>query len=369
MVQIAWEKTVTGAMQIIPKYLIKETLKIFAIVLAAAISIYLVVDFFEKIDDFVEASVSLSDVLMFFILRVPLIITQVTPVGVLLAVLIVLGLMARNNELVVLQSSGIGSHYVARPLLVLGLVFSVFLFFFSEIIVPMTLAKANDIYKLKVDRRVATFKQKDIWIKGHRAIYHITYFNPARETISGVSLYYFDDEFNIAMRLDAKTGIYRDGQWLLRDCLEQIHLEDGSYQITYPAQRWIQIDLDPESLKRVVKKSEEMSFNELATYIQKVKDEGYDVAPYQVDWQAKMAFPAVCFVMALVGTAIGLRSKKGEGLGMGITYGIGTAFAYWVIYSFFISLGYHSVLGPLVSAWLTNILFVFLGLLLLLHVD
>ena len=350
-----------GAMQIIPGYLIKETLRTFAIVLAAAISIYLVVDFFEKIDDLVEASVSFSDAVMFFIFKVPLIVAQVTPVAVLLAVLIVLGLMARNNELVVLQSSGISSCYVAKPLLVLGLVFSLFLFFFSEIIVPIALAKANDIWKIKVDRQVATYKQKNIWIKSYRAIYHIAYFNPVRETISGVSFYHFDDEFNIAMRLDAKSGTFRDGQWILRDCLEQIRLEDGSYRITSPPERRVQIDLDPQSLKKVVKKSEEMSFNELATYIKKVKDEGYDVTPYQVDWQAKLAFPTVCLIMALAGTAIALRNKRGEGLGMGITYGIGTAFAYWIVYSFCLSLGYHGVLGPLVSAWLANVLFILLS--------
>jgi lipopolysaccharide export system permease protein len=356
-------------MQIIHRYVIREMLRFFLIVFAAAMTIYLVVDFFEKIDDIVEAGVSLADTLMFFMFKVPLIISHVTPVGVLLSVLIVFGLMARNNELMVLQSSGISSRDLTKPLLLLGLIFSVVLFFFSEIIVPMSLAKANDIWQLKVDRRVATFKQENIWIKGHRAIYHIAYFNPATETISGVSLYKFDDEFNIAMRLDAESGTYTDRGWLLEDCLEQIRLEDGNYKITHASQRRIQIDLDPESLKNVVKKSEEMSFKELATYIQKVKDEGYDVTPYEVDWQAKLAFPSVCFVMILAGTAIALRQKKGEGLGMGITYGIGTAFAYWIIYSFCISLGHHGILKPLVSAWLTNVLFVFSGLVLLLHVD
>lgn len=348
-------------MQIIHRYLVKETLRTFAVVMAAAVSIYLVVDFFEKIDDLVEAKVFFADALTFFILKIPLIVAQVTPVGVLLAVLIVLGLMARNNELVVLRSSGISSYYVIKPLLVLGFIFSVFLFFFSEIVVPISLAKANDIWKLKVDRQEATYKQKNIWIKSHRAIYHIAYFNPARETISGVSFYHFDDEFNIAVRLDATGGKYKDGQWILQGCLEQIRLEDGSYKIRSLPERRVQIDLDPQSLKKVVKKSEEMSFDELGAYIRKVRDEGYDVSPYRVDWQAKLAFPAVCFIMALAGTAIALRNKRGEGLGLGITYGIGTAFAYWVVYSFCLSLGYHGVVGPFLSAWLTNMLFISLA--------
>lgn len=356
-------------MQIIPKYVIKETLQTFSIVLIGAITIYLVVDFFEKIDDFVEASMPFSDALLFFVFRTPLIISQVTPVGVLLAVLIVLGLMVRNNEIVVLQSSGIGNHYLTKPLVVFGFILSFSLFFFSEIVVPLTLAKSNEIYRRKVDRRVATFKQENIWMKAHRAIYHIAYFNPAREAISGISLYYFDEEFNIRMRLDAESAVYQNGEWILQDCLQQVRLEDGSYQVTHPVERRMRIDLDPEGLKRVVKKSEEMSFTELAAYIRKVRDEGYDVTPYEVDWQAKLAFPAVCFVMALVGTAIALRRKRAEGLGMGITYGIGTAFAYWVVYSFCITLGHQGVVAPIVAAWLTNILFMSLASVVLLSLS
>jgi len=355
--------------QIIHKYLIREVLKNFAIVLAAAMTIYLVVDFFEKIDDFLESMVPISQALIFFMFRLPLIIAQVTPVGVLLAVLIVLGLMARNNELVALQSGGISTYYLLKSLLVLGLAFSLFLFFFAEIVVPITMAKANHIWEVKVNKQEATFKQKDIWIKGNRAIYHIAYFNPADKSISGVTFNFFDDRFNIAKRIDAKKGIYEDGRWLLHDCVEQIRLEDGSYQVVYPLQRTLKIDLAPEDLKRLVKKSEEMSFNELSTYIQKVKEEGYDATPYQVDWQAKLAFPVVCLVMTLVGTAISVRNRKKEGIAMGIAYGIGVAFCYWVVYGLCISLGHNGLLQPFLAAWVTNTIFVFLSIVILLYVD
>lgn len=356
-------------MQIIHKYLVRETLKTFAIVLVGAMSIYLVVDFFEKIDDFLESMVPVSQALIFFVFRLPLIITQVTPVGVLLSVLIVLGLMTRNNELMALKSGGISTYYLLKPLLVLGLAFSFFLFFFAEIVVPISMAKANYIWKVNVNKQVATFKQKDIWIKGSRAIYHIAYFNPADKSISGVTFNFFDDKFNIAKRIDAKKGIYEDGKWLLKDCVEQIRLKDGSYQVAYPLQRTLKINLAPEDLKRLVKKSEEMSFNELSAYIQKVKEEGYDATPYQVDWQAKLAFPSVCLVMVLVGTAIAVRNRKGEGIAMGIAYGIGVAFCYWVVYGFCISLGYNEVLQPFLAAWLTNTIFVLMGVVILVVVE
>lgn len=356
-------------MQIIHKYLIRETLKTFIIVLVAVVCIYLVVDFFEKIDDFLESKVPISEAFVFFMFRLPLIIAQVTPVGVLLAVLIVLALMARNNELVALQSGGISTYSLLKPLLVLGLAFSFLLFFFAEIVVPITMARANYIWKVKVDKQVATFRQNNIWIKGNRAIYHIAYFNPADESISDLTFNFFDDKFNIAKRIDAKKGIYKNGRWLLHDCVEQVRLEDGSYGVTYPYQRTLKTDFVPEDLKTVVKKSEEMSFNELSAYIQKVTKEGYDTTPYQVDWQAKLAFPAVCLVMTIAGAAISLRNKKGEGIAMGIAYGIGVAFCYWILYGLCLSLGYNGFLHPLAAAWLTNTIFVFLGIVTLVNVD
>ena len=363
------EEAIAGSVHIIHKYLIRESLKAFAIVLTAAVCIYLVVDFFEKIDDFLESRVPISEAFYFFILRLPLIISQVTPVGVLLAVLVVFGLMSRNNELVAMHSSGISIYYILKPLLVLGGIFSLLLFFFAEIVVPITMAKANYIWKVKVDKQVATFKQKDIWIKGNRAIYHIAYFNPVDKSISGLAFNYFDDKFNIARRIDAKKGVYKNDKWLLHDCVEQIQLKDGSYRVSYPNQLLLEIDFTPEDLNTVIKKSEEMSFNELSTYINKVKDEGYDATPYQVDWQAKLAFPFVCMVMTVMGTAIAMRNRKGEGIALGIAYGIGLAFCYWVLYGLCLSLGYNGLLPPFIAAWLTNTIFGIIGTVMLVHVD
>ncbi|MEE9567242.1 MAG: LPS export ABC transporter permease LptG [Desulfobacteria bacterium] len=356
-------------MQIIQKYLVREVVMIFCMALAAVVSIYLVVDFFEKVDDFLEAGIPISRAFVFFGLRIFFVIAQVTPVAVLLAVLIVLGLMARNNELIALKSSGIGTRYLLTPLVFLGVGFSILLFFLAEIIVPITVVKANHIWNVEVRKQIATFRQKNIWIKGHRAIYHVAYFNPADETIAGVSFNFFDDQFKIAKHIDADKGIYKDGKWILTNCLEQVRLKDGTYKVTCPSQIALTIDLEPDSLKKVAKRSDEMTLTELSAYIQKVENEGYDATPYRVDWHAKLAFPAVCLIMIIVGTAIALRNKKGEGIAIGVTYGIGIAFCYWVINSLCLSLAYNGLLRPSLAPWLTNMIFASLGILLLIYVD
>ena len=76
-------------MSIIQKYLTKEIAKQFGIVLIAVICIYVIVDFFEKSDNFVKAGLPLSKTFVFFLLNIPFIISQITPVGMLLAVFII----------------------------------------------------------------------------------------------------------------------------------------------------------------------------------------------------------------------------------------------------------------------------------------
>ncbi len=356
-------------MLIIRKYLAGGVIKVFSIALFAVVSIYLVVDFFEKIDDFIEAGVPVSRALLFFLLRIPFVMGQVTPVAVLLAVVIFLGLMARNNELVALRSCGVSTYSLVAPLLIGGFAFSILLFFFAEVVVPITMFKANHIWNVEVKKRIGSFREKNVWMKGHRSIYHIDYFNPVDETISGVSLSFFNSQFNLLKRVDAKTGVYKDGEWILTDCFEQSRLADGTYEMTFPETLNLKIDLSPENLKSIVKKSDEMSFKELADYIQKIEAEGYDATPYVVDRQAKVAFPFVCLVMTMVACAIALHKKKGEGLALGIAYGIGAAFLYWIVYSFCLSMGHNGSMNPLSSAWLSNILFVAFSSLMLVHVE
>ena len=74
---------------------------------AALISLYLLIDFFEKIDNFLEKGKSAGLILKFFVLNIPFIVEQMSPVCVLLAGVITLGVLNHTNELIALKSCGI----------------------------------------------------------------------------------------------------------------------------------------------------------------------------------------------------------------------------------------------------------------------
>jgi lipopolysaccharide export system permease protein len=355
-------------MSLIEKYLVKEVFKYFSILLLMVISIYLLVDFFEKIDNFMEAGLPFSRIISFFQLKTPLIVSQIAPIGIFLAVIIAFGLMNKNNEIIALQSSGVSIYFLLRPVLFMGLFLSILIFLISELIVPMTITKANRIWNVEVKKRSSVVsKEKNIWIKDNRAIYYITYYNPANSTILGVTLNFFDDEFRLTRRVDAKEGVFKEGKWIFYEIVEQkIDKENNNYRVEFIAEREEPFHFLPEDILRVVKKSEEMNFLELLEYIKYIETEGYDASVYKVDLYAKLAFPFVCLIMCLVGPCIASRRELKESLSVSIFYGICIAFIYWILYSFCLSLGYGEMLPPLVAAWAANVVFFCFGVLVLL---
>ena len=358
-------------MSIIHKYLTREIFKCLFFVLAVVVSIYVAVDFFEKIDNFMEAGLPFSRIFVFITFKIPFIIAQIIPVCIMLSVIVVFGLMTKNNELIALKCSGVNIYYLLKPVLIVGLILSLLLFFISEVIVPITMGRANEIWLKEVKKESAVIsKEKNIWIKGKRLITHITYYNPAEKAIFGISINAFDEDFRLVRRLDAKKGLFKDGQWFLYEIIEQnFNKENGQHIIKLHEEKVEELDFLPEDLKRIIKKSEEMSFNELFNYIKKVEAEGYEATIYRVDLYAKIAFPFVCLIMCLIGAEIAFKSKIKEGIPVNVACGIGIAFLYWIFYSFCVSLGYGEMLPPLVAAWSANLIFSCFGILILLNAD
>ncbi|MDL2123779.1 MAG: LptF/LptG family permease, partial [Deltaproteobacteria bacterium] len=376
-------------MSIIHKYLTGEIFKCLFFVLAVVISIYLSVDFFEKIDNFMEAGLPFSKIFIFLIFKIPFIIAQIIPVCILLSVIIVFGLMTKNNELIALKSSGITVYYLLKPVLIIGLLLSLLLFFISEAVVPLTMGRANEIWLKEVKKESAVIsKEKNIWIKGNRLITHITYYNPVEKAIFGISINAFDENFKLVRRIDAKKGLFKNGKWFLYEVIEQnfiienqvlLHMEkewslyevieqnfnkeNGQPRIKLYKEKLEKIDFLPDDLQRIIKKSEEMNFNELFNYIKKVEAEGYEATIYRVDFYAKIAFPFVCLIMCIIGAGIAFKRKVKEGLPVNVAYGIGIAFLYWILYSLCVSLGYGEMLPPLVAAWSANLIFSCFGIL------
>ena len=346
-------------MTILFRYVTREILGSFLIVMMAVISIYLAVDFIEKIDNFMEAGVPASRCLVYLLYKLPFIIVQITPVGFLLSILVALGLMSKNHEVIALKSCGIGKARLLKPTMVLGLFFCVGLYVLAELLVPVSMANANQIWLQEVRKKnIYASKTNDIWMRAARQIIHIKQYSPEEKRVAGITIHTFDDDFQLTERVDAEHGAFENGQWRLSDAVHQrFDGESGGHELSLHATLPADIDLNPEDLARAAKRSDEMGMAELRRYIEKVEREGYGAIRYRVDYHGKIAAPFVCIFLSVLGAGVALRGKLREGIPVSIIYGLGIAFMYWIFNSFCLSLGYAETMPPVVAAWMANLVF------------
>ncbi|MDA8403304.1 MAG: LPS export ABC transporter permease LptG [Desulfobacteraceae bacterium] len=346
-------------MSVIHKYITRQFFKYFGMVMGLVITVYLSIDFFSRIDNFLGADVPSLQILAFFLYKIPLIVSQITPIAVLLGVLTVFGLMSKNNEILALKSGGVSLYYLLQPAAVIGVVLSILLFVFSEAVVPVTVIKSNRIESGASKKNLMTSRGKNIWIRGDRTITHIAYYNPSDQTIEGVSVAWFNGNFELIGRLNAQKGAYLNRSWVFYDCLiqQRINTAPENNHVSFYDGKMGQLDLKPSDLLHVAKESEELPFFQLYRYIRKVETQGYDATKYRVDFYAKTAFPCICLIMTLFGAGLALRGTARDGITISFAYGVLTSLVYWLFYSFCLSLGYGGMLPPVVAAWTANLIF------------
>ena len=355
----------------IEKYLSRQIYKFFGIILMLVVGIYLIVDFFERIDDFMKADVSITVGLTYLLFKVPYIIVEVMPVVVMLAIIIAVGLMSKNNEILAMKSAGISVYALFRTVFLTGFAFAMMLFFFAEAIVPLTMGEANQIMMTDIEKKkFVTSTDKDIWIKSNRSIIHINYYHPGNQTIFGLVYNFFDRDFNLVRRLDVEKATYSEGQWRLEKVIEQVLVpETKAFRSAFHDSLLEPLELLPDDLKKIARNSEEMGMRDIFQYIRQVESEGYSTHSLWVDFHIKLAYPFACLIMCLIGFGVAINPRLKEGLPYGVLIGLGVIFLYWISYSFSVSLGYGEMLPAIISVWAADIVFFCIGVLILLNAE
>lgn len=361
-------------MKVLTKYISKEFIRLQLLCQIIFIFLFLMIDFVQKIDNFIEEEVTNAGVIIsYFLYKVPYIMVQMIPVATLISVIVLFRLMKNRREITAIKACGINIIKVSQTVIILSLLTSILTFLFSEIVVPYTSSRSNEIYVIQVKKQDPKrfYGGEQIWLKSFDAdaIYSIRHFDSSNDIMEDPILYFFDKDFKLAKRIEAKRVLWQDGKWRLEDATIQEMQEDGNYKIRKLEDSTIlDIPETPDKFKETIKQPEEMTYSQLKVYSENVKNDGYNNTGILVDMGVKIAFPFISLVLALLGIPIALELKIG-GIPLAVAVGIGLSFFYYVILSISSSLGHSGILPPFLAAWTTNLLFIFAGIYLMMTIE
>ncbi|HTS65506.1 MAG TPA: LptF/LptG family permease [Candidatus Acidoferrales bacterium] len=364
--------------QLVDTYILSNFVFYVFLVLASFVSLILVYDFFELINDMLRNHISLREMFTYLFFLTPRLIYETLPVSVLVGVLAALGVMSKHNEIIAFKACGVSLYRLAAPILIGSGLLAGGLFAFDYYYV----APANRIQDALRDhikgRQTQTYLRPDrTWRMGSDGsrIFYYRFFDNSGDDSVMHEAYVFEldrKSFRLTRQIFAKqarwsrqlkTWVFEDG-WTCG--YEGAFCTPATYAV-FRTRSFDELTEPPDYFRNEALKDEQMNFLQLENYIKELRQSGFEgTVKLQVRLFRKFSLPLFALIMAMIAIPFGfLVGNRGAMTGIGISLGI--AACYLAIGTLFEKLGDASLLQPAVAAWAPDVVFALAGMYLLLR--
>ena len=346
-------------MTVLSRYMFREFFRAAAACNLGFMLLFVVIDFVNNIDKLLRNNASMEEIAWFYISILPNVFVMISPVGTMLAVLVVLSLRMRGNELTAMYSGGYSLARICAPILVGCVLVSALSLLCSETLAPAANRHAREIKRarMKPGTVAAQFSGKRYWMRGEGGILSATLVDPATRSLSGFLYFEVDPRFRPVRRIEAREAvILPDGSWELHQG-EERRLGDAPSVERFDSRAY----RFPETISGFLDGEtppEEMTFAELSDYVEELHKKGFEARRHETDLQAKISYPLLNVLIAMLAIPFALRGPRSGGIWRSISLGLLVGFACWVILSASLSLGKKGIFPPALAAWLPGVLFV-----------
>jgi lipopolysaccharide export system permease protein len=358
------------AMKIINRYILSHLLQMLLVTAGIFSVLFLVFDFFDRIDNIIQEKPRLGIIAEYFILKIPQTLTLMLPIAMLVSTLLTIGLLAKNSELTAIRASGITVYQLAVPVLLVGFGVSIASLCLNETLVPYSVQRVKEIYNIDIKQKDknGAYSQSDFWWRNGKSFYSVGIFDSRTDTLSGMSRFDTGPQMRVVKRVNSNRVHYLDPLlgWNMAGVTEYTFHQDPSSPVVvaYP-QLPLPIEKTPTDFFDAETDPSSMSFQALLRHIKDQEHNGIRVNSLYTDLYAKFSFPFISTIMALIVLPFSLKPARSGSMATSIIAALCIGFGYYVIHSFSISLGRAEILPPLVAAWLANGLMATVGSILL----
>src|SRR5438105_6620714 len=357
---------------ILDRYILREFLKILALVLISTAALFIIVDYTELSGDIRSNHIAFHTVFAYYRFLLFQIINYTLPISVLVATLVAFGIFSKNNEVTAFKSGGVSLYRVALPIVGIAVLMSVLSYLMADYVLPYSNQRVDQLRnRIKGKGAVAVQNQQKLWFlgKGRYIINFLSYDRNAKQ-LSQVQVFELHPtRFRLTRRIYAERARW-DGQgWVFERGWIASFADDGTSTYTpFDAPIRLYYRERPDDFATEVKAPDQMTFAQLHRYIETIRKSGYAAEELMVKLYAKTSWPFISVVMAMIALPFAFRvGKRGALYGVGIALVVGIV--YWMVFAIFTKFGEVGNLPAVLSAWSANILFAIAALYLFLHVE
>ena len=344
------------------KYIIKKFLGTFFYSILIVLAIVGVIDFSEKIDNFLEFKLSFGYVMTeYYINFFQYYGNMLAPIMVFIAVIFFTSKMANNTEIVPMLSGGYSYNRFLYPYFLCSLFLGLSLFLLNAYVIPNS-NKTRLAFEEQYINRTKDYTTNNYHIQLDNQTYiYLESFDYLSNTGYKFSIEKFEDK-NLKYKLLANR-IQWDSlkkNWTIYNY--SVRTINGLHETLSSGLKIdTNMDFKPTDFQQKPNIMETMTLPELNRYITKQTSRGStEVEAYLMERQKRFAAPFTIFILVFMGVNISSRKVRG-GIGGQLGLGILMSFGYVLMLQFTNVFATKGGMPPIIAAWIPNLLFIGYG--------
>ena len=343
-------------------YIIKKFLGTFFFAIILIISIAVVFDFSEKLDDFMAKDAPFKAIIFDYYLNfIPYFANLFSSLFTFIAVIFFTSKMAYDTEIIAILSSGVSFKRIMLPYLVSATIIAVFSYLLVSYIIPPANKVRIEFEEVYIKNKYRN-NDKNIHkqLKPDFYIYMNNY-----QTNRNIGYKFSIEQYKNGKLTDKLFSDYIEWKedlqkWRIKNYYIRHYTRKGETIESGKIKDTI-LNMVPKDFGRRLKIVETMNNKELDEFIKEEQMHGVSVDAYLIEKHRRIAFPFSTFILTLIGVSLASRKLKG-GIGMHIGVGILLSFTYILFMQISSVFATSGNLHPMIAVWIPNIIFLFIGI-------
>ncbi|CAN5638356.1 LptF/LptG family permease [soil metagenome] len=353
--------------KILDLYIIRKFLGTFFFALGLIITIAIVFDISEKIDDFLERDAPLRAIVFDYYLNfIPYFSNLFSPLSIFIAVIYFTSRMASQTEIVAILASGVSFKRLLLPYMVAAGILTSLSLYLNTSLIPHS-NTTRIAFETRYIKNQFVYHNKNVHrqISPGQFIYFESYNN-----IDQIGYQFSFEKFDkgkLIYKLLSERLLWDSikNQWSIENYF--IRTIDGMHETERSGFKMdTTFSFRPEEFnKKMITYIETMDSRELSRFIDQEKIRGSEEIPfYEVEKYRRTAFPFATFILTIIGVSLSSRKVRG-GIGVQIGVGILISFTYIMFMQISTTFATNGNVSPLAAVWIPNVFFAIVALILL----
>lgn len=348
------------------RYVMGEWTKIFFSTALGFPLIVTIFDLTDNIDKYLNRNLTPNAIALSYLYWIPDNMFMVLPAAVLFATVFSIGAFTRHSEITAAKASGISFHRLIIPILVGAVVAAGMALGLGELAPSTNKTRSELLQETRFTNGNERFNFTFAAEMGR--VYKASLLNVERAYMEGVEIERKGNEGSNKYPtyiVAAREAAFKPAGWSLKDGTMHVITGAGrNVAFKFDSLRDKHMTEPPVQLMASSKAPSDMGYEELGRYIKALERSGSDVNVLRVDRALKLAIPVTCLIIALFGAPLATSNHRG-GAAYGIGLSLGTTVVFLIMIQLTKAVGGKGVFTPEMAAWIPNIVFGILGLIML----